>query len=297
MDNHLSFISALYKILPADVSETAKKLSSRYRINEIRIRQSLPVSYTVSDNGGILKNIVSQRKICADELNNIVLELCGGSLHAHEHTVSQGFIIYMNQRIGICGSFCEGKIRYITSLCIRILYPVKGAGAELVKILAERSWRTSVLIYSPPGIGKTTLLRGIASAASFAPYYKRVVLADSRCELYDEDLMGDCLIDSISGMSKSESISAATRTMSPEIIICDEIDGKNDAPAILEAQNTGVPLIASAHADNLPSLLRRPGMKLLYDGGIFDLYCGIKRNSAGFIYDIHYFGDEKLCCV
>ena len=295
MDNQ-SFSEAVYETLPADIADTAKKLAEKYVLNEIRIRRDLPVSYTVSDSAGVMKNIVSRRTVSQEELDGIVLRLSGGSLHAHENTIAKGYISYKNRRVGVCGSFFERRLRAVTSVCIRLLYPVRGVGGALAKILAEREWRSGVLIYSIPGAGKTTLLRDLAITASCAPYNKRVALMDTRGELYEPLMMKNCLIDTISGKTKAECISIVTRVMSPELIICDEIGGMEDAQAIIDAQNTGVPLIASAHAPDYSSLMRRPGMRLLRDSGIFDIYCGIRRTNAekGFEFDIKY-ADKTGC--
>ena len=83
-------------------------------------------------------------------------------------------------------------------------------------------------------------------------------------------------------------IEIATRTLSPEVIFCDEIGSADEARAILSAQNSGVPLIATAHAENREMLLRRPNIRTLYDNGIFRYYIGLSRASdtKNFIFDV-----------
>lgn len=62
--------------------------------------------------------------------------------------------------------------------------------------------------------------------------------------------------DVLCGAEKSEGIMLALRSLSPEIIICDEIG--NDAAAVEQAVFCGVKVIASAHAGSLTELQRRP---------------------------------------
>lgn len=64
------------------------------------------------------------------------------------------------------------------------------------------------------------------------------------------------------------------------MIICDEIGTLEEAKAILSAQNSGVPLIATAHADSFDRLMKRPNIKTLYDNGIFRYYIGISREAG-----------------
>lgn len=124
------------------------------------------------------------------------------------------------------------------------------------------------------------MLRDIAIKAASGENPLRVAVVDERGEFRDEDEMQKTLIDMLDGYPKGEGIEQATRTLSPELIICDEIGGMRDAQAILEAMNSGVPLAASAHAGSFDELMRRPPIKLLYDNSVFARYIGISRDSS-----------------
>lgn len=97
-----------------------------------------------------------------------------------------------------------------------------------------------MLIYSPPGEGKTTLLRDIASLLSSPPYLRRVAVIDSRAELFREDSFSASIADIYTGYPKAYGIELATRTMSPQFIVCDEL-GTEEAKSVMEDQNCGVP--------------------------------------------------------
>ena len=84
-------------------------------------------------------------------------------------------------------------------------------------------------------------------------------------------------------------IEIATRTLSSEVIVCDEIGDYVEAMALVSSHNCGVPLIASAHAGSVEELLRRTGIMLLHEADLFGAYVGIKRDgNGGFLYDVHY---------
>jgi stage III sporulation protein AA len=143
-----------------------------------------------------------------------------------------------------------------------------------------------ILIYSPPGVGKTTLLKGVSVKLSSGYSARRAVIIDSRGEL-EIDGVSELCLDILSGYPKGTGIEIASRTLNAEVIICDEIGSSAEAAAIISAHNCGVPLIATAHADNIKELLSKPGIRALHRAGIFGAYVRIRRDGhGGFIYDI-----------
>ena len=264
--------------LPKRISEQLSKhdLSA---LNEIRISVSRPITLTVGEKSILLGDTVS-----AEEMNNTVSNLCHGSLHSFEKTMSEGYIPLSNGcRVGVCGRYSEGSVTSVTSIVIRIPRSIAGIGSGLCKRLMMMDG--GMLLYSPPGVGKTTLLRDIASTLSSPPYLKRVAVIDSRNEIFRPDTFKHSIADIYTSYPKSVGIELAVRTMSPQYVVCDEL-GAEEADSILSTQSFGVPLIASAHAPSLDSLLSRRVYKKLDESGIFSAYVGIRREGRGFSFDI-----------
>ena len=259
--------------LPPRVSEILLKYRD-CEPTEIRLRADRPMSVTVNGRDLVTGLILTQK-----ELKETVQNLCGGSLHAYGDTIREGYIpLPDGGRAGLCGTFSGGEVTEITSVCLRIPRSVRGEGDTLCRILIGHPG-DGMLLYSPPGEGKTTLLRDVAAALSSPPFRRRVALIDSRRELYRADMFRHSLVDLYLGYPKAAAMEQARRTMSPEYLVCDEI-GSDEIESILASQNAGVPLIASAHAPSKKALLRRPGMRRLREAGLFRFYIGLSRKNG-----------------
>lgn len=288
----------ILKYLPAKVSTAvggfAASLSGGDRyLSEIRLRADAPMSVTYLD-----RNIISfdgRPVICSEpEVAGTLQRLCEDSVHTYSETIREGFVSLENgYRIGVVGrSGGDGEslksVYEITSLSIRLPHAVPDVGSEAVKYVISGGRICSTLFYSPPNVGKTTLVRDIARILSTGNSARRVAIVDTRAEIYMRSMFADSIADVLTGYPRAKGIEIATRTMSPEVIICDEIGSLDEAKAILSAQNSGVPLIATAHADSFDRLMKRPNIKTLYDNHIFRYYIGLTRVSGSkrFIYTV-----------
>jgi len=268
----------IIRCLPKRISEQLIKYDVS-SINEIRLAVNRPITLTVGEKSVLLGDTVS-----IEEMTLTVSEFCRGSLHSFEKTMAEGYIPLSDGcRVGVCGRYSEGSITEITSVVIRIPRSIYGIGDGLCKRIMMNGG--GMLLYSPPGVGKTTLLRDIASTLSSPPYLKRVSVIDSRNEIFRPDAFRRSIADIYNSYPKSIGIELAVRTMSPEFIVCDEL-GSSEADSILATQSFGVPLIASAHAPSLDALLSRKVFRYLDECGIFKTYVGIRREGRGFSFDI-----------
>ncbi len=234
---------------------------------EIRLRRQRPViliyvdgKYYLAKDGGITKDRQQSYIATTKDISRASETAFEFSLYAHEDELSQGYItIRGGHRIGICGEVKDGKIRSLTdisSLNYRIAHEHIGI-AEAVKadIIKDNQIR-STLIISPPMCGKTSLLRDTVRLLSSEGI--KVGVCDSRGEIaavYDGEPcldIGDA--DVLSGTSKAEGMSMLLRTMSPEVIVCDEIGSLEDARAVAESLSSGTAIIATAHCSSKDEL-------------------------------------------
>ncbi|MBP3369278.1 MAG: hypothetical protein J6L85_00870 [Clostridia bacterium] len=264
------------------------------RLEEIRLRSDRNVYLTLG-RAADKQNFVIDTVVCADELSGIFEKICDGSLYTYSESIIKGYVsVGEGIRVGVCGraSVENGRVLgvyNISALNIRIPH----ATVDLERGLTEPIRRCitrgmGVLVYSPPAEGKTTVLRSLCVILSGGERPMRVALVDSRDELSALGSSKSLSVDVLSGYPKAEGIAIATAFMNPEVIICDEIGSADEASAIASAQNCGVPLIASAHGEDIVSVLRRPSIRSLHDICAFGLYVGIRiSQDAGFDYVFH----------
>lgn len=278
-------IERIISILPIRAAEA---LDSAMReldgnLNELRLRCDRPASLTVDG-----KNVALEFRCTTSEMRGVVLALCDGSPYAYGDAVMNGYIPEKNGvRCGVCPvKGANGSIDSISSICIRFPweYEIPDGVCELC---IEDSRIIPTLFYSPPGVGKTTVLRFLIKSLCSGTNAFRGAVVDTRHELYTRKSASDTLTDYIFGYEKGEGIELAVRSLSPEVIFCDEIGSRADADSIIAAENTGVPLIASAHASDIDSLFKRPQIVRLRENGVFERYIGIKRSGGTYSFNVH----------
>lgn len=278
-DNELP--SKLCELLPPRlILEIEAHIRRIGRIEEIRLRRDRCASLTVGS-----KNIMLESLVRGDEMDRILAGVSGNSLYAHSETLKNGYITLDGGiRVGIVGrAVLEGEsvigVYDITSISFRLPHRALSVGAPICRLLTAAKNCEGVLIYSPPGVGKTTLLRGVARRMSSGESAVRVCVIDTRGEL-GFSLEGESLcLDVMTGYPRALGIDIAARTMNAQLMICDEIGESAEADAIISAQNCGVPFVASAHADTLEALLRRTAIKRLHRARVFGWYVGISRSG------------------
>ena len=275
--------SVLVGVLPAALYFEVECLVGRgAAIEEIRLRTGRRAF--VSSAG---RNVPLDYVLDKKDMESIVDGICEGSVYAHADTISCGYLtLEGGVRVGIVGRATveRGKIigvYDVSALCIRIPHRMRGVGGRIAELIRDGELDGGVLIFSPPGEGKTTLLRSLVRSLSSGSDARRVAVVDERGEL-GAFLEGEGLcVDVLSGYPKAIGIEIAARSMSAQLIICDEIGSDAEVGAIIAAQNCGVPLVASAHADSICGLLRRTGIRALHRAAVFGAYVGIRREAHG----------------
>ncbi len=288
-------IDNLLIYLPERLSKALISLPFK-NIKEIRLRANAPTSVTC-EKGNITfdskGNVVSTEMgmiLTPAEINNCVTALCRNSRYSFEDVIKNGFIpLREGCRAGVCGKTVtiDGKVltvSEITSINIRLSSFIPDLAKDLAKLMKKR--HCGVLVYSPPGVGKTTYLKSaihLLSTGKYSPSY-RVGVVDERFEL-SEGIRSNGLYDIISGSPKDYGIELLTRTMSPEIIVCDEILWR-ESDAILKNCNSGVSFICSIHGNTMESISKRSYTKPLFDAGIFTYAVGIECSGGEYKYTV-----------
>lgn len=265
----------IFSYLPKALSEELLKRSPP-KVDEIRLRKGEKCAYTADGKNCLLDVCFRER-----ELDETLKKLCEGSLYAYADTIKQGYVTVKNGiRVGVGGRAVTENGRIlgvydISSLCIRIPHGVWDLGNPVCELVKKSG---GVLIFSPPGVGKTTLVRSVTAKLAGGKMPLRVAVVDTRGEIAC-NLPKGLTVDILSGYPKETGIEIAARTLSPEVIVVDEIgSSEGEINALLSAKGCGVPLIATAHAGSAAELLRRSGIRRLHDAATFDYYVGIKRN-------------------
>lgn len=255
-------------------------------VNEIRIRCGAYASLLI--NKTIIKTGIYIKK---EQVDEIILNLCNGSVYAHIHTIKEGYIsVGKGIRAGVCGKAVlkSGEIDGvydISSINLRIPQRIHFAGDYLFNLLKDFSFSISVLLYSAPGVGKTTILRELLLKLSKFTTVRHAII-DSREEIttFIDDIITS---DIYAGYPKGVGIELATKSMTPQIIICDEIASINDAQSITLAANSGVNLIATTHARDFEELKRKESLAPIFKNNIFDYAVGVTRNPQNkFVYTL-----------
>ena len=268
----------LASVLPPDLyAEISSHLYGYGRAEEIRCRIGCHTYITVGGTNLALAHVTDRR-----DMEEMTDKIFGGSLYAHRETLSEGYVTLDGGiRVGVCGRAVveDGRVRGVlsmTSLNIRLPAQIYSHPSALEGLLRSGN---GVLVYSPPGVGKTTLLRSLAARLASGQKPMRVCVVDTRGELSMCDgALGNA--DVLVGYPKGVGIEIATRCMSPQLIVCDEIGSCQEAEAIEAAANCGVPLLAAAHGDSIEALTGRSGIERLHRAAVFSYYVGIARQSG-----------------
>ena len=245
-------------VLPPEIAAQLKSMKCKDAAEEIRLRIGQAAS-VVTSSGTIHS---AGKPVAKEHLDHILERASGSSMHTSADMLRNGYLYAASGcRIGFCGTVLSGGagLRAITSVNIRIPHEMKGCAESLAqKVMEEGSPNT--LILSPPGYGKTTLLRDLIRCLSRRGI--RVCAADERGEIsgtqdrirsFDLGPNTDVMI----GGRKSETAMMLLRAMSPQILAFDEITSPDDLAVIEEATGCGVALLATAHARCRADLERR----------------------------------------
>ncbi|MFC4404240.1 stage III sporulation protein AA [Gracilibacillus xinjiangensis] len=273
-------MEGIYSLLPEHIAKEIRAfiIAEAFSPQEIRLRLNRPIEL----NDGKDFRWISHLRLTDQEANYLLNRISDHSIYRLEEELRQGYItVKGGHRIGISGAVIieNGSvkaIKHITSFNIRISNDVMGISKPYLPLLYDHSY-LSTLIIGPPQSGKTTLLRDIARyiSSGFKEIpAKKTAVVDERSEIcasldgVPQENSG-LRIDVLDHCPKSEGMMMFIRSMSPEVIIVDEIGSEKDVQAILEVINAGVTLMCSVHGRDFEEIRRRPALAPLFDSGLF----------------------------
>ena len=288
MDNILSLIN----YFPLQIRDKILKYRDKFNmLEEIRIKTNVNIILKIGQADIIVDYITNQ-----DELLQILQTICDNSIYSYQSQICNGYITLKGgHRVGITGSTVieDGKVKnitYIYSLNFRVAKEIIGCSESIIKDILKLEENTiyNTIIVSPPGRGKTTLLRDIVRQISNGiPKlgFKgiNVGVVDERDEIsamYKGIPQNEIGIrtDVLSNIPKAIGMKMLIRSMNPKVIVADEIGTEDDVKAINYAVCSGVKGIFTAHGESIEDILVNPILSKLYNLNVFELLLFIDEN-------------------
>lgn len=272
--------------------------SQAERLQEIRLGVGLPVRLRfsgeekfLSPQGSLSGSVRDAWHMTERELDGIVRHICRYSPYAFENEIRQGFLtVPGGHRVGMAGQVVlneDGTVRnisHIRFLNIRISHEVIGAAEKAMPWLYRRGRFLNTLLVSPPGCGKTTMLRDIVRQVSDGNPCgpgRQVGVVDERSEIagsfmgIPQNRLG-IRTDVLDGCPKVQGMMLLMRSMAPAVVAVDEIGGREDMRALFQVLRSGSSVVATMHGDSMGDVKGR------INGSMVSVSSGTETAAQGY---------------
>lgn len=310
---------SVLRIFPQNRRRMWERTAESYaELEEIRLRAGKPVliklhggEYFLTSEGGLDRSVRCAYIAGKDDLDAILQQVCHASVYAYEDEIRQGFLtVPGGHRIGIAGQAVlaeNGRLRtlkHISAMNIRISHEIRGAADKVLASLYKNGYLCNTLIVSPPGCGKTTLLRDLIRQISNGNSYGNgmtVGVVDERCEIagsYMGEAQNDLGIrtDVLDACPKVHGMMMLIRSMTPQVVAIDEVGNMEDVQALQRVSACGCRLLATIHGFGMEEVRKRAYMQELLAEGLFEKYIVMDKKGGCPRVAAVYEKENVVCC-